>query len=49
MSVKADQAHIKLAQVAEQVLKHGQGAALPDVLLGELRAALARHAASRLV
>jgi hypothetical protein len=41
--------NIKLTQVAEQVLKHGQGAALPDVLLGELHAALARHAASRLV
>ncbi|MDQ0681113.1 hypothetical protein QFZ56_000076 [Streptomyces achromogenes] len=39
--------NIKLTQVAEQVLKHGQGAALPDVLLGELHAALARHAASR--
>ncbi|MGW5665840.1 ANTAR domain-containing protein [Streptomyces sp. NPDC003758] len=36
--------NIKLAQVAEQVLKHAQGAALPDVLLGELHAALARHA-----
>ncbi|MBL1083570.1 ANTAR domain-containing protein [Streptomyces actinomycinicus] len=34
----------KLSVVAEQVLKHAQGAALPDVLLGELRAALARHA-----
>ncbi|MFE9451759.1 ANTAR domain-containing protein [Streptomyces sp. NPDC006739] len=35
----------KLTQVAEEVLKHGQGAALPDVLLGQLQAALARHAA----
>ncbi|MFE9454583.1 ANTAR domain-containing protein [Streptomyces sp. NPDC006739] len=34
----------KLTQVAEEVLKHGQGAALPDVLLGQLQAALARHA-----
>lgn len=39
--------NIKLTQVAEEVLQHAQGAALPDVLLGELRAALARHAASR--
>ncbi|MEU0032072.1 ANTAR domain-containing protein [Streptomyces sp. NPDC006335] len=39
--------NIKLTQVAEQVLNHGQGAALPDVLLGELHAALARQAASR--
>jgi hypothetical protein len=38
---------IKLTQVAEEVLKHAQGAALPDVLLGEFQAALARHAASR--
>ncbi len=36
---------MKLTQVAEQVLRHGQGAALPDVLLGELHAAAARHAA----
>ncbi|AGF61029.1 ANTAR domain-containing protein [Streptomyces olivaceoviridis] len=35
--------NIKLSAVAEQVLKHAQGAALPDVLLGELQAALARH------
>ncbi|MET7695943.1 ANTAR domain-containing protein [Streptomyces sp. NPDC005483] len=41
--------NIKLTQVAEQVLNHGQGAALPDVLLGELHAALARQAASRAV
>ncbi|MEU0946865.1 ANTAR domain-containing protein [Streptomyces canus] len=39
--------NIKLTQIAEQVLNHGQGAALPDVLLGELHAALARQAASR--
>ncbi|MER5838180.1 ANTAR domain-containing protein [Streptomyces sp. NPDC002130] len=39
--------NIKLTQIAEEVLKHAQGAALPDVLLGELQAALARHAASR--
>ncbi|MFJ6087999.1 ANTAR domain-containing protein [Streptomyces sp. NPDC092369] len=29
--------------IAEQVLKHGQGAALPTVLQTELQAALARH------
>ncbi|MFF4021144.1 ANTAR domain-containing protein [Streptomyces sp. NPDC001843] len=39
--------NIKLSQVAEEVLKHGQGAALPDVLIGKLRAALARRAAER--
>ncbi|MEH0450188.1 ANTAR domain-containing protein [Streptomyces sp. B21-102] len=39
--------NIKLAKVAEHILKHGQGAALPDVLLGALQAALARHATSR--
>ncbi|MFF6804179.1 hypothetical protein [Streptomyces sp. NPDC012616] len=39
--------NIKLTQVAEQIHKHGQGAAPPDVLLGELHAALARHATSR--
>ncbi len=37
--------NIKLSAVAEQILKHAQGAALPDVLRVELRAALARHAA----
>ncbi|WP_258311442.1 hypothetical protein [Streptomyces sp. NWU49] len=37
--------NIKLSVVAEQVLKHARGAALPDVLLGELYAALTRHAA----
>ncbi|MFM9500267.1 ANTAR domain-containing protein [Streptomyces galilaeus] len=37
--------NIKLTQVAEHVLKHGQGAALPEVLLGGLHAALARHTA----
>ncbi|MFJ8782239.1 MULTISPECIES: ANTAR domain-containing protein [unclassified Streptomyces] len=35
--------NIKLTQVAEHILEHGQGTALPDVLLGELHAALARH------
>ncbi|MFC8095762.1 ANTAR domain-containing protein [Streptomyces sp. NPDC057301] len=39
--------NIKLSAVAEHILKYAQGAALPDVLLVELRAALARHAASR--
>jgi hypothetical protein len=33
----------KLSTVAEHVLKHAQGAALPDELLTELRAALARR------
>lgn len=33
----------KLIEVAAQVLKHAQGAALPDGLLGELNAALARR------
>ncbi|MFJ9149103.1 ANTAR domain-containing protein [Streptomyces sp. NPDC102270] len=37
--------NIKLTQVAEHILEHGQGAALPDVLLGELHSALARHIA----
>ncbi|MGW2788086.1 ANTAR domain-containing protein [Streptomyces populi] len=37
--------NIKLTAVAEQVLQHAQGAALPDVLLGELHTALGRHAA----
>ncbi|MFD7130575.1 ANTAR domain-containing protein [Streptomyces sp. NPDC059894] len=36
--------NIKLSAVAEYLLKHAQGAALPDVLVGELHAALARHA-----
>ncbi len=36
--------NIKLTEVAEEVLKHGQGAALPDVLLRELQAALVRNA-----
>lgn len=39
--------NIKLSQVAEEVLKHAQGAALPDVLLGELHAALAHHTADK--
>ncbi|MFJ4467596.1 ANTAR domain-containing protein [Streptomyces sp. NPDC089424] len=34
----------KLAHVAEQVLKHVQGAALPEELHKELQAALVRHA-----
>jgi hypothetical protein len=38
--------NIKLFRIAEYVLKHGQGAALPDVVLGELHASLARHNAS---
>ncbi|MFJ6000456.1 ANTAR domain-containing protein [Streptomyces sp. NPDC092370] len=33
----------KLSTVAEHVLKHAQGAALPDLLAGELHAALTRH------
>ncbi|MFJ4584242.1 ANTAR domain-containing protein [Streptomyces echinatus] len=37
----------KLSDVAEQVLKHAQGAALPEVLRAELRAALARHTGPR--
>ncbi|MFI8194824.1 ANTAR domain-containing protein [Streptomyces sp. NPDC085946] len=37
--------NIRLSQVAEQVLKHAQGAALSNDLLGELRAALAHHSA----
>jgi hypothetical protein len=36
--------NIKLSVVAEHVVEHAQGAALPDVLLRELQAALARHA-----
>ncbi|WP_369268699.1 ANTAR domain-containing protein [Streptomyces sp. R11] len=39
--------NIKLSAVAEHILKHAQGATLPDILLAELRAALARHATSR--
>ncbi|MET7458117.1 ANTAR domain-containing protein [Streptomyces sp. NPDC005574] len=35
--------NVKLIHIAEQLLKHAQGAALPDDLLTELRAALARH------
>ncbi|MGX4694343.1 ANTAR domain-containing protein [Streptomyces sp. JNUCC 63] len=37
----------KLSAVAEHVLKHAQGAALPDVVEGELCEALARHGALR--
>ncbi|MFJ6087825.1 ANTAR domain-containing protein [Streptomyces sp. NPDC092369] len=33
----------RLIDIAEQVLTHGQGAALPAVLQTELQAALARH------
>lgn len=36
--------NVKLVQVAEEVLEHGQGAALLDVLVGEVHAALARQA-----
>ncbi|MGW1617378.1 ANTAR domain-containing protein [Streptomyces sp. NPDC002285] len=36
--------NIKLHQVAEEILKHAQGAPLPEVLHGELHTALARHA-----
>ncbi|MFE0798340.1 ANTAR domain-containing protein [Streptomyces mutabilis] len=38
--------NVRLSVVAEYLLKHAQGAALPDPLLGELHAALARHAGS---
>ncbi|WKX19507.1 MULTISPECIES: ANTAR domain-containing protein [unclassified Streptomyces] len=36
--------NIRLSAVAEHLLAHARGAELPDVLLGELHAALARHA-----
>ncbi|MGW6738118.1 ANTAR domain-containing protein [Streptomyces sp. NPDC055013] len=36
--------NIKLSQVAGEILKHAQGARLPELLLSELHAALARHA-----
>ncbi|MGA5041977.1 ANTAR domain-containing protein [Streptomyces capoamus] len=36
--------NIRLSTVAEHVLRHAQGAALPNFLLEELRAALAHHA-----
>lgn len=36
--------NIKLSQIAEEILKHAQGAPLPEVLLGELHTAVARHA-----
>ncbi|MFE1586370.1 ANTAR domain-containing protein [Streptomyces sp. NPDC058737] len=39
--------NIRLSAVAEDLLAHARGAALPDVLLGELHAALARHADPR--
>ncbi|MFG3105105.1 ANTAR domain-containing protein [Streptomyces sp. NPDC048182] len=38
--------NVKLSVVADHVLKHAQGAVLPDVMLGALRAALARHTAT---
>ena len=34
----------KLSSIAEQIVKHAQGAALPEIVLTELRAALARGA-----
>ena len=34
----------KLSSIAEQIVKHAQGAALPEIVLTELRAALARRA-----
>ncbi|MFD0008918.1 ANTAR domain-containing protein [Streptomyces sp. NPDC127178] len=37
----------KLNQVAQEILKHAQGAALPDVLLGELHTALTHHTADK--
>ncbi|MEE1836567.1 ANTAR domain-containing protein [Streptomyces sp. SP17KL33] len=33
----------KLSSIAEQIVKHAQGADLPDTVLTELRAALARR------
>ncbi|MEU9648270.1 ANTAR domain-containing protein [Streptomyces sp. NPDC048110] len=36
--------NIRLSAVAEHLLAHARGAELPDVLLGELHAALARRA-----
>ncbi|CAL9497830.1 ANTAR domain-containing protein [Streptomyces sp. enrichment culture] len=36
--------NVRLSAVAEHLLAHARGAELPDVLLGELHAALARHA-----
>ncbi|MET7810149.1 ANTAR domain-containing protein [Streptomyces sp. NPDC005395] len=36
--------NIRLSAVAEHLLAHARGAELPDVLLGQLHAALARHA-----
>jgi hypothetical protein len=35
--------NIKLSSIAEHIVKHAQGVALPDPVLAELRAALARH------
>lgn len=39
--------NVRLSVVAEHLLDHAQGATLPAVLLGELHAALARHAGPR--
>ncbi|MFA3876434.1 ANTAR domain-containing protein [Streptomyces sp. MMCC 100] len=39
--------NIRLSAVAEHLLVHARGEALPDVLLGELHAALAHHARPR--
>ncbi|MFJ4633447.1 ANTAR domain-containing protein [Streptomyces sp. NPDC088847] len=39
----SQQTNIKLRQIAEQILAHGQGAALPADLATHLQAALARH------
>jgi hypothetical protein len=39
----SQQTNIKLFVVAERVLKFAQGAPLPELLLGELSRALARH------
>ncbi|MEU6093076.1 ANTAR domain-containing protein [Streptomyces sp. NPDC047085] len=33
----------KLSSIAEQIIKHAQGAALPETVLAELRAALSRR------
>ncbi|MEU6557115.1 hypothetical protein ABZ915_43785 [Streptomyces sp. NPDC046915] len=33
----------KLSSIAEQIIKHAQGAALPETVLAELDAALARR------
>ncbi|MFF4014495.1 hypothetical protein [Streptomyces sp. NPDC001843] len=36
--------NIKLSVIAEKLIQHGLGAALPDPITGELHAAIARHA-----